>query len=81
MSDPEEMKWIADCMKEGPQSEIERALLEEFLSRRGLTLAELNKLPAEQVKSLMTEACQYASLKLAQLESKAGFREKIRGPS
>lgn len=81
MSDPEEMKWIADCMKEGPQSEIERSLLEEFLSRRGLTLVDLNKLPAEQAKALMTEACQYASLKLAQLESKAGFREKIRGPS
>lgn len=81
MSDPEEMRWIAECTKEGPQSEIERALLEEFLARQGLSLQDLKSLPPERVKALMTEACKYASLKLAQLESKAGFREKIRGAS
>ncbi|MDT8307159.1 MAG: hypothetical protein RRC07_14605 [Anaerolineae bacterium] len=81
MSDPEELKWLAECQKEGPQSEMEKALINEFLRTRGRTLADLKTLPPDQAKKLMTEACQFASLNLAQLESKAGFREKIRGPS
>lgn len=81
MTDPEELKWLAKCQKEGPQSEMEKALINGFLRKRGMTLADVRALPADQAKKLMTEACQFASLKLAQLESKAGFREKIRGPS
>ena len=81
MSDPEERKWLADCQKQGPQSDMEKALINEFLRSRGLTLADLKTLPPDKAKALMTEACQFASLKLAQLESKVGFREKIRGPS
>jgi len=82
MSDVEEMKkWIAECMQEGTQSAMEKALLEEYLRSKGHSLADLKTMPPERAKALMIEACQYASLKLAQVESKAGFREKIRGPS
>jgi hypothetical protein len=42
---------------------------------------DLCNLPEEEVKALMIEACKCASLKLAQVESKAHFRETIRGPS
>jgi hypothetical protein len=65
---------------EGPQSLMERMLLEEFLNGKGYALKELHNLPEEQAKALMTEASQYASLKMAQVESSAHFREKIRGP-
>jgi hypothetical protein len=79
MTDKEDMKWIAECLKEGPQSKLEKTLLEEYLRKQGYSLADLKTLPEEKAKALMVEACKYASLKLAQVESKAGFREKIRG--
>ena len=79
MSDLQEIKWFADCTKEGPQSAMERTLIEEYLSNHGYRLADLKALPPEKAKVLMTEACKYASLKMAHVESKAGFRQKIRG--
>lgn len=66
--------------EEGPQSVMERMLLEEYLQGKGYSLATLHTLPEEKVKALMTEASNYASLKLAQAESTAHFREKIRLP-
>lgn len=66
---------------EGPQSVMERMLLEEYLRGKGYQLKDLHTLPEEQAKVLMTEASQYASLKMAQVESSAHFREKIRGPA
>lgn len=74
-------KFVDDCVKEGPQAAMEKAFIEEYLKSKGHSLKELQKLPAEKAKALMTEACQYASLKLAQMESTAHFREKIQGPS
>ena len=71
---------LEGCADAGPQSAMERRFLEEFLQTRGQTLASLKSLPEEQARRLMTEACNYASLKLAQMESKAHFRETIRGP-
>jgi hypothetical protein len=78
MGDLQEMKWIADCAKEGPQSAMERTLIEEYLSNHGYRLADLKTLPPEKARAMMTEACKYASLKMAHVESKAGFRQKIR---
>lgn len=71
---------VEKCAEGGPQSAMERRFLEEFLETRGQSLASLKALPDEQARRLMTEACRYASLKLAQVESKAHFRESIRGP-
>lgn len=81
MTQLHETEFVDDCVKEGPQSAMEKMLLEEFLHGKGYSLADLNTLPKEQIKALMAEACQYASLRLAQLESTAHFREKIRGPA
>jgi hypothetical protein len=66
---------------EGPQSVMEKMLLEEFLRGKGYQLKDLHTLPDEQARALMTEASKYASLKMAQVESSAHFREKIRGPA
>lgn len=57
---------------------MERMLIEEYLARHGYRLADLHTLPEAKAKALMKEACQYASLKLAQVESTARFRESIR---
>ena len=59
---------------------MESRLIEEYLRTKGYRLADLRALPVEQAKQLMREACQHASLRLAQVESTAYFREKIRGP-
>jgi hypothetical protein len=67
-------------MSEGPQSALEKQLVEDYLKSKGYNRQDLHKLPEEQAKELMMEACNYASLKLAELESKSKFRDEIRAP-
>jgi hypothetical protein len=74
VSDPEQ---IDRCIADGPQSTLERMLLEAYLDGKGYSMEELKKLPAEQAQQLMKEACAYASMKLAEVESKAQFRREI----
>ena len=81
MTDVEEMKWLAECTEKTPHSAMERHLLEEYLERQGYSLAKLKDLPEEKRKALMIEACKYASLKMAQVESKVSFRDNIRSES
>lgn len=68
-------------LSEGPQSALERRLIAEYLLSKGYLMKDLEGLPAEQAKKLMREASLYASLKLAELESKRKFREDIRSHS
>lgn len=60
---------------------LERKLIAEYLFNKGFELADLQHLPQEQAKQLMREACSYAVLKLAEIESRSRFRKKIQGPS
>ena len=60
-----------------PQSELEWQLITDYLRGKGYTRQDLKKLPKEQAHRLMTEACRYASLKLAEIEARAQFRQKI----
>jgi hypothetical protein len=78
MSDSEEMKWLAECTEKTPHSALEKRLIKEYLSRHGHTLATLKELPQEERRALMVEACKYASTRMAQVESKVSFRDKIR---
>lgn len=73
--DPEE------CASEGPQSALERKLIEEYLQEKGFTWESAHALPEEEFHRLMTEACKYASLKLAEVESRAHLRREIHLPS
>jgi hypothetical protein len=68
-------------LAEGPQSSLERKLIKEFLLKEGYRPSDLKNLPREQAKSLMVAACRYASLKLAEVESRARMREGIRDRS
>lgn len=68
---------IDRCAGEGPQSALEKRLIGQYLSDRGYTLADLQEMPEEQAQALMQEACRYASLKLAEVESKSKFRKDI----
>lgn len=80
MSELSELEYSKRVV-EGPESFMEKMLLEEYLRGKGFELKDLHTLPEEQARRLMTEASQYASLKMAQVESSAHFREKIRGPA
>lgn len=62
------------------QTYLERKLIAEYLSNKGFKLGDLEKLPEAQAKQLMREACSYADLKLAEIESRSKFRKKIQGP-
>ncbi len=81
MSAENKSRSVEECLSEGPQSALERRFIREYLLDKGYRMEDLPKLPAEEAKKLMREACQYASLKLAEVESRAQFREEIRGPS
>ena len=62
---------------EGPQSTLEVAYIEEYLKSKGHRWADLCQLVEEEAKALMTEACRYATIKLAEHEARAQFRREI----
>lgn len=66
---------------EGPQSALERKFIQDYLESKGIKLEDLSGLPNDEKELLMREACQYASLKLAEVESRARFRKEINAPS
>jgi hypothetical protein len=66
---------------EGPQSALERKYIEEYLQSQGSSLESLGNLPKDEQQHLMREASKYASLKLAEVESRAKFRDDIHAPS
>jgi hypothetical protein len=80
---PEELesRYPEDLFPKGPQSALEKRFIKRYLHNKGYQLEDLKKIPPGDSKQLMTEACKYASLKLAEVESKAKFRNEIRGPS
>ncbi|MGB7095583.1 MAG: hypothetical protein WBD62_13145 [Anaerolineales bacterium] len=65
---------------EGPQSKLERNYIQEYLHSQGVNLESLGNLPKDEQQHLMRAASQYASLKLAEVESRAKFRHDIHGP-
>jgi len=57
---------------------LEMLLIDEFLKEKGYgSIKELCHLPENEAKQLMIDACKFASSKLAEIESKAGFQKKI----
>lgn len=66
-------------LSEGPQTALEKRYIKEHLRDKGYQLQDLGQLPEEKSKQLMREACAYASLKLAEVESRARFKQKIHG--
>ena len=69
-------RFLAQC----PQAVLERTLIAEHLLSKGYLMSDLSALPLSVVRSLMREACQFASLRLAEIECKDIFLQKIRLP-
>jgi hypothetical protein len=63
---------------ESTQSQLEMMLIDEFLKEKGFgSIRELCHLPENQAKQLMIDACRFASTRLAEIESRAEFQQKI----
>jgi hypothetical protein len=78
MTKPQKKSDPIKHLDSAPQSALERELISEYLKNKGYRLKDLKKLPQAEAKRLMKEACQYASLKLAEIEARAGFSHKIK---
>jgi len=61
----------------GAQSALEKKYIQQYLLAQGYRLSDLSGMPSEVSRRLMTEASLYASLKLAELESKVRLRKNI----
>ena len=59
------------------QSLLEQQLISDYLQTKGYARQDLIALPTEQVHQLMTEACAYASLRLAEINARSQFQRKI----
>jgi hypothetical protein len=62
-------------------AELERRLIEGFLEARGHSRQSVDRLPAAEATALLAAASAYASLRLAEIESRARYIVKIHRPS
>lgn len=56
---------------------LERALIDEFLAGRGLTLRSVDTLPPAERRDLIRRAAAYATLRLAEIEARAHFVDNL----
>jgi len=71
----------ANITEGNPQLDLELMYIDEYLHEKGYSINELAALPEERAARLMAGASQYASLKLAELESRARLRATIQNAS
>jgi thymidine phosphorylase len=72
-----EEQMVDTGLGEGQQNALERKYIAEYLQGKGYRREDLVQLPREIARQLMREACQYATLKLAEVEAKGHLRKKI----
>lgn len=60
-----------------PESQLERAFIEEFLGARGYDLKALKALPDEQTQSVLKDASVDAAGKLAEVKARAQLIDEI----
>jgi hypothetical protein len=66
-----------DTPLQPPLSQLERALIEEFLRSRGCDPAEVPHLPPEQRHELLTQASRHASARMAEVEARSHYLHDI----
>lgn len=60
-----------------PHAQLESLYIAEYLQSKGYLLSDLQYLPAETAHQLMKEASQYASVKLTDVEMRAGMMHDL----
>jgi len=68
---------IIGYVETGSQSGLERAFIREYLLDKGFFLEDLKTMSKAEAKNLMAGASRFASLKLAEMESRSQFRRKL----
>jgi hypothetical protein len=63
----------------GGKASLEKVYFQVYLKSKGLTEESLKNLPELDAKKIRREAFQYASMKLAEEESRAKFVQDIHG--
>ena len=66
-----------DARSTDPHGPLERALIDEFLSKHGHTLQSVDNLTGAQRRDLLRRAAAYATLRLAEIESRAHFVDDL----
>lgn len=61
-------------------AQLERAFIDEYLHRSGYDRQTVDALPQEKRAALLTQASEYAALKLAEVEARAHYIHEIHGP-
>lgn len=64
-----------------PDAGLERVFIDEFLEARGHTQRSVLELPPAEAESLLRAAAEHASLRLAEIESRARYIDEIHRPS
>jgi hypothetical protein len=64
---------------EDPEARLERALIDEFLRRRGHDSVSVERLAERERTRLLQDASIYASGKLAEMEARARFVHELHG--
>ena len=72
-------KNVFPAREDETRSLLEKGLINEYLRNKGYDQGSLKKLPEDEARRLMTEASIYASGKLTEIETKARFKENIKG--
>ncbi len=62
-------------------AQLEEAFILEFLEKHGHTLDEVRTLPEAEANALRTAASSYASVRLAEVESRAQYVHEIHDAS
>ena len=73
------MRFDADQMVRPDQTaELERALIADFLEQRGHTVQSVKQMPDEERHALMRSASLHASMRLAEVETRAHYVDDLR---
>jgi hypothetical protein len=66
---------------ESPDARLERVFIDEYLEARGHTRRSVLELPPVEAETLLRAASEHASLRLAEIESRARYIDEIHRPS
>jgi hypothetical protein len=64
--------------RDDPNGPLEQQLIDEYLESRGRTRRTVRDLPEREALSLLEAASDYASLRLAEIDSRAHYVDAIR---